>query len=898
MAGAPQYRSQVDPQSGLTPFQPHTGQITPLPGDTGLADGLRALGGAVSGFAEFMKQVDGETEQARAKSNVYTRVAAARDDAMKSEDFTGAPQAFAAQRQKIVDEELGNVRDPVAREKLRAGFTEFGITQQRVVDQHQLGNQINFQTAALDRQLNTGLIDAGNAGSPAERASVLGRTNQAVDDAIAAGTISYTAGNTRKLQFVNSLDRLQVAKDAQADPAATAARLRDDKSYAGSLDPETRLQFQQRAEGTADQRSADYWKNVAAFRPWEATAAVGRVSSPAQGDDIFNRGIVQIESRGDNSAVSSAGALGASQILPGTARQVARDLGKADIANLSDADLRQRLLSDKPLNLELGQAYFRQQVSRYNGNIAVAASAYNAGPGNADRWVKAATEKFGPNFTADQYQSVVDVDETKAYIGKLGKALGAPLGSATFFNPHVGNATSDAIDSIATAERQRQQQLAARLASIADATDDVTSLLKRGLDVDPSRIAGYRAAQLTAANGGDQAAAGRLRELGQAETVAPFIRQAWQMNPTDLDGQVQSMRAQVFAPGANPTQQQVSALDAFDAVRKEQLARRDAEPVTLGGQNGARFYDLKPIDTSAAPADPSFLAGLSERNAQALAAQRRFGGSGSPFTRQETEGLRQRLETASTPEKFGLLKAMGGQFSPETYRAATKALGLDDPVTTFAVGLAQNDEALGRSILEGQAAIRTDPRYLPEKGVNKLTWLATKDSALPPAAFEARAGRADDNGPYAAMSAAVDARYAALSARAGDLSGQVNTNRLKQAANDVTGGVLYHNGPAIAPFRGASQGDFDGLLRGLTDADLASAHTLDGSVITADYLRGSAKLHAVGQGRYLVQTNRDDTNPLYAAGANGAFVLDLRNRQPPPATETLNPGLFGQPVIP
>src|SRR6185437_8821755 len=120
----------------------------------------------------------------------------------------------------------------------------------------------------------------------------------------------------------------------------------------------------------------------------------------------------------------------------------------------------------------------------------------------------------------------------------------------------------------------------------------------------------------------------------------------------------------------------------------------------------------------------------------------------------------------------------------------------------------------------------------------------------------------------------------------GDTSGKLNDARLEQATNDVTGGVLSHNGaPLIAPTRGMSQGEFDRTLAGITDADLQGVTTSNGQPVTADYLRGRAQLESFGAGRYLVRLGSDPSRPIYAyQGANSEapqkFVLDLRGRQP------------------
>ena len=73
--------------------------------------------------------------------------------------------------------------------------------------------------------------------------------------------------------------------------------------------------------------------------------------------------LVWQESRWRSNAVSSAGARGLAQLMPGTAR----DLG---------------VNPDDPFaNLEGGARYLREQLDRFDGDIEKALAAYNAGPG-------------------------------------------------------------------------------------------------------------------------------------------------------------------------------------------------------------------------------------------------------------------------------------------------------------------------------------------------------------------------------------------------------------------------------------------------------------------------------------------------------------------------------------
>ena len=99
-------------------------------------------------------------------------------------------------------------------------------------------------------------------------------------------------------------------------------------------------------------------------------------------DDFINR-VIQQESGGNARAVSPAGAIGLMQLMPATARQVAGELGRNDIAGLDEAGLRNALFDPK-LNRQFGEHYMQGRLNRYDGNQLLAAIGYNAGDKRAD----------------------------------------------------------------------------------------------------------------------------------------------------------------------------------------------------------------------------------------------------------------------------------------------------------------------------------------------------------------------------------------------------------------------------------------------------------------------------------------------------------------------------------
>ena len=86
-------------------------------------------------------------------------------------------------------------------------------------------------------------------------------------------------------------------------------------------------------------------------------------------------GLVRAESSFRPTAVSPVGAIGLTQVMPATARDVEPGITKRD-------------LMEPETNLRVGFKYLRKLIDRYDGNEALALTAYNRGPGTVSRVLK------------------------------------------------------------------------------------------------------------------------------------------------------------------------------------------------------------------------------------------------------------------------------------------------------------------------------------------------------------------------------------------------------------------------------------------------------------------------------------------------------------------------------
>lgn len=121
--------------------------------------------------------------------------------------------------------------------------------------------------------------------------------------------------------------------------------------------------------------------------------------------------IARQESMFQVDAVSSAGARGLMQLMPGTARDVAREVGVDYSPN--------RLVSDAAYNALLGSTYLGAQLDRYDGSLVLAAAAYNAGPGNADKWIRAYGDPRAANVDPVIWVELIPFQETRTYVKRV-----------------------------------------------------------------------------------------------------------------------------------------------------------------------------------------------------------------------------------------------------------------------------------------------------------------------------------------------------------------------------------------------------------------------------------------------------------------------------------------------
>jgi len=133
--------------------------------------------------------------------------------------------------------------------------------------------------------------------------------------------------------------------------------------------------------------------------------------TPPSTNWVMVHAITRQESQFAQNAISYAGARGLMQLMPGTAREQA---GKMGIAYDYGA-----LVSDAGYNIRLGDAYFSRMMDFFGGSYPLAVGAYNAGPGNVNRWLRDNGDPRNGGIDWVTWIERIPIYETKNYITKV-----------------------------------------------------------------------------------------------------------------------------------------------------------------------------------------------------------------------------------------------------------------------------------------------------------------------------------------------------------------------------------------------------------------------------------------------------------------------------------------------
>ena len=126
-------------------------------------------------------------------------------------------------------------------------------------------------------------------------------------------------------------------------------------------------------------------------------------------DPAFVYGLIRQESRFITDARSHVGASGLMQVMPATAKWTAKKIG---LTSFQPSDI-----TDRDTNIAIGTGYLKLVLDDFEGSMAMAAAAYNAGPGRPRQW--RAPGGTGPMLEGAIWAENIPFNETRDYVKRV-----------------------------------------------------------------------------------------------------------------------------------------------------------------------------------------------------------------------------------------------------------------------------------------------------------------------------------------------------------------------------------------------------------------------------------------------------------------------------------------------
>ncbi len=199
-----------------------------------------------------------------------------------------------------------------------------------------------------------------------------------------------------------AMDELNVA--ASAAPSSPRVNLEIAKIFRAKNDNVQALNYLKKSypdysQMKPEEMRQDEWDVFYPLQYWDIIKQESRARSL---DPYQVAGLIRQETVFNPRAVSSARAYGLMQVLVPTGVTTARRVGV-------DRAITMESLFEPRLNIQLGTAYFKDQIDKY-GRIEYVAAAYNAGPGRVVQW------RASLPLQIDEWQEAVPFRETRLYI--------------------------------------------------------------------------------------------------------------------------------------------------------------------------------------------------------------------------------------------------------------------------------------------------------------------------------------------------------------------------------------------------------------------------------------------------------------------------------------------------
>ncbi|MDQ0143787.1 lytic transglycosylase domain-containing protein [Cupriavidus necator] len=213
-----------------------------------------------------------------------------------------------------------------------------------------------------------------------------------------------------------------------------------DRELLAAAEYARRLELLDRTVNSADRTRNEHDFTLRFLMPYRDI--MQRATDEVGLDMAWVYGLIRQESRFIMNARSSAGAHGLMQVMPATARYVARKIGMSDFSP--------SMMGDPTINIQLGTNYLNMVLTDLDSSWTLASAAYNAGPGRPKAWRSTLARPVEGAIFAE----TIPFSETRGYVKNV-------LSNATYYAALMSG---------------RPQSLKSRLGTVTPSAVTTTSL--------------------------------------------------------------------------------------------------------------------------------------------------------------------------------------------------------------------------------------------------------------------------------------------------------------------------------------------------------------------------------------------------------------------------------------
>lgn len=246
-----------------------------------------------------------------------------------------------------------------------------------------IAGQPNFYGNLADEELGRTIVPPPKAKAPSAEEQRAARDNP---------------GIRRALAFFRNDMRTEAVKEWN-----WSLRGMDDRELLAAADLAKRNQIWDRAINTADRTKNEHDYTLRFLAPYGETVRPAAQNQSL--DDAWVYGLMRQESRFITNAKSNVGASGLMQLMPATAKWVAKKIGLRDFSH--------GRVNDTETNVLLGTTYMRLVMENLDNHPVLASAAYNAGPGRARKW------RADRPLEGAIYAETIPFSETRDYVKKV-----------------------------------------------------------------------------------------------------------------------------------------------------------------------------------------------------------------------------------------------------------------------------------------------------------------------------------------------------------------------------------------------------------------------------------------------------------------------------------------------